>query len=121
MAAVATTPASPPAKKRKPRITFMLHHPDTMANLGKFVSTDYRYAALKAATRGTKRILLRKTNTKEVREFAGDIVPLPQPKVIQRMGREIVYTKKPKVRFVRGFVYKGPLPADETAEALQRA
>lgn len=114
MAAPAT--ASAP-RNRKPRITFMLHDPETMANLGKFVSTDYRYAALKAATRGRKRILLRKTNTKEVREYTGEIVPLAKPKVIQRMGREIVYRKKPKVSLVRGFVYKGPLPADEAVAA----
>lgn len=116
MAATAEASAAP-AKSRKPRITFMLHDPDSMANLGKFVSTDYRYAALKAASRGRTRILLRKTNTKEVREFTGDIVPLATPKVIQRMGREIVYQKKPKVQFVRGFVYKGPLPTEEAGGA----
>lgn len=101
--------ASPPAapKNRKPKQTFMLHHPDDFSSLGKYNSTDFRYAALKVASRGHKRILLRKTNTKEIREFKGDVVPLETPKEIHRGDRVIRYTRKPTVKFVRSFVYQG--------------
>lgn len=112
-------PASPSAPKkapvRKPKVTFMLHDPADMSSLGKYVSTDYRYAALKVASRGHNRILLRKTNTKEVREFTGDVVPLDTPKEIHRGDRVISYNKKPVVRFVRKFVFGGALPEDEQA------
>lgn len=53
-------------KVKKVKKTFMLHKPVSFENLGKFVSTDFRYAALKAASRGHKNILLRITNTKLV-------------------------------------------------------
>lgn len=114
----AQTPAAAadaPQRTRKPRIAFMLHDPADMSSLGKYVSTDYRYAALKVASRGHKRILLRKTNTKEVREFEGDVVPLETPKQISRGDRVISYNKKPTVKFVRRFVFDGTLPADEDA------
>ena len=115
----ATTVPAAPAKAphaRKPKVTFMLHDPADMSSLGKYVSTDYRYAALKVASRGHTRILLRKTNSKEVREFAGDVVPLDTPKQIHRGDRVISYNKKPTVRYVRKFVFTGTLPSDETSE-----
>lgn len=104
-------------RTRKPRIAFMLHDPEDMSSLGKYVSTDYRYAALKVASRGHKRILLRKTNTKEVREFQGDVVPLDTPKQISRGDRVISYNKKPVVKFVRRFTFDGTLPDETTADA----
>lgn len=119
MADPATAPAPVKAPVRKPKVTFMLHDPSDMSSLGKYVSTDYRYAALKVASRGHKRILLRKTNTKEVREFTGDVVPLDTPKEIHRGDRVISYNKKPVVRFVRKFVFSGSLPADESPESAQ--
>jgi hypothetical protein len=63
----------------------MLHNTDDMTSLGKYVSTDYRYAALKVASRGHRRILLRCTNSKEIREFTGEVVPLDKPKIIHRL------------------------------------
>ena len=63
----------------------MLHNTDDMTSLGKYVSTDYRYAALKVASRGHRRILLRRTNSKEIREFTGEVVPLDKPKIIHRL------------------------------------
>ena len=112
-------PAAAPAqaKTRKPKSTFMLHDPKDMSSLGKYVSTDYRYAALKVASRGHKQILLRKTNTKEVREFTGDIVTLDTPKEIMRGSMSVKYSKKPTVKFVRKFVYAGTLADDETPDS----
>ena len=102
-------------KTRKPKHTFMLHDPTSMAALGKFQSTDYRYAALKVASKGHKRILLRKTNTKEIREFTGDVVQLDTPKVIQRGNRDrpITYTKRPVVKFVGKWIYNGAVHDDD--------
>jgi hypothetical protein len=114
MSSDAAPPAAAP-KTRKPKSTFMLHDPKDMTSLGKYVSTDYRYAALKVASRGHKQILLRKTNTKEVREFAGDIVTLDTPKQIMRGSMSVTYSKKPTVKFVRKFVYAGSI-ADDDAE-----
>lgn len=99
--------------RQKPRHTFMLHDPADMTCRGKYVSTDHRYAALKVASKGHDRILLRKTNTKEVREFRGEVVELDTPKQIMRGDRPITYSKKPRVRFVRKFVYDGELPEGE--------
>lgn len=113
-AAPDTAPVAPHTNK-KPKITFMLHDPKDMSSLGKYVSTDYRYAALKVASRGHKKILLRKTNNKEVREFAGDVVPLEIPKQINRGDRVISYNKKPTVKYVRKFLYSGSLPEEEDA------
>lgn len=114
---IATTAAdaAPVARTKKPKITFMLHDPKDMSSLGKYVSTDYRYAALKVASRGHKHILLRKTNSKEVREFTGDVVTLDTPKQISRGDRVISYYKKPTVQFVRKFVYTGSLPPEDAA------
>lgn len=101
----------------KPKSTFMLHDPKDLSSLGKYQSTDFRYAALKVASRGHKQILLRKTNTKEIREFNGDVVALDQPKEINRGDRVIKYSKKPVVKFVKKWVYQGPVE-DETDQPL---
>ena len=110
-------PTQPAARKAAAKFTFMLHEPSDMSSLGKYVSTDYRYAALKVASRGHTRILLRKTNTKEIREFLGEVVPLDTPKEIHRGDRVIRYHKKPTVKFVKRWVYAGPVPDDEESPA----
>jgi hypothetical protein len=101
-----TPPVPAPLKEKKPRRTFMLHSPTDMTALGRFVSTDWRYAALKAASRGHTKILLRQTGTREVREFDGARVEI-SPKEITRGGRSIVYTHRPQVKFQRKFLYAG--------------
>lgn len=113
MAATTSTPQAK-AKTAKPKATFMLHDPRDLSSLGKYQSTDLRYAALKVASRGHKQILLRKTNTKEIREFSGDVVNLDTPKEINRGDRVIKYSKKPVVKFVKKWVYQGPVE-DDTA------
>jgi hypothetical protein len=97
---------APAPKNKKPKRTFMLHSPVDMSALGRFVSTDWRYAGLKAASRGHTKILLRQTGTREVREFEGSKVEIP-PKTIVRGTREIVYNNRPAVKFVRKFTYAG--------------
>ena len=108
------TPVARKPKTAKPKSTFMLHEEGTMASLGKYQSTDFRYAALKVASRGHTNILLRKTNTKEIREFKGKVVNLDTPKEIRRGDRVIKYSKKPEVKFVKKWVYHGPID-DDTA------
>lgn len=93
--------------------TFMLHSLADMSALGRFVSTDWRYAALKAASRGHTGILLRQTGTREVREFEGSCVPI-EAKEITRGGRTITYRHRPVVKFTRKFTYKGAID-DTTA------
>lgn len=111
--APAPAPAAPRVKK--PKSTFMLHDPVDFHPLGKFISTDYRYAALKTASRGVTKILLRKTNTKTIREFEGRIITLDAPKEIVRGNRTIVYSKKPAVKFVKSFLYAGPAAEEDAA------
>lgn len=120
--APAPAPAAAPAAPRtkKPKSTFMLHDPVDFHPLGKFISTDYRYAALKTASRGVTKILLRKTNTKTIREFEGRIITLDAPKEIVRGNRTIVYAKKPAVKFVKAFLYTGPV-IDDSEEAAAPA
>ena len=109
-----TPPAAVAAPKiKKPTRTFMLHDPVSMAALGRFVSTDWRYAALKAASRDHTKILLRQTGTREIREFQGAKITIP-PKIIVRGGREISYTHRPSVKFVHKFIYEGAV--DEEAK-----
>lgn len=104
VAVVAAVAAAAVAKK--PKRTFMLHSPIDMSALGRFVSTDWRYAGLKAASRGHTTILLRQTGTREVREFKGSKQEIA-PKTIVRGGREIKYTHRPAVTFVKKFTYAG--------------
>jgi hypothetical protein len=88
----------------------MLHAPGTYESLGKFQSSDARYAALKCASRGHKTILLRKTNSSQIVEYEGSVQDLEVPKEITRGDppRTIRYTKKPVVKFVKKYVYAGP-------------
>ena len=101
--------------KAKTKHTFMLHDPNDLSSLGKYQSNDFRYAALKVASRGHTKILLRKTNTKEIREFSGNVVELDKPKEIHRGDRVIKYSKKPVVKFVKKWVYQGAVD-DEPLE-----
>lgn len=113
MAADAPAPSTA-TKAKKPKSTFMLHDPRDLSSLGKYQSADFRYAALKVASRGHKHILLRKTNTKEIREFTGDVVALDTPKQIHRGDRVITYSKKPVVKFVKKWTFQGVVD-DESA------
>ena len=83
----------------------MLHEPETYACLGKMTGSDYRYASLKAASRGHTRIWIRRTNTKEVREFQGSIQHLDVPKEVKRGDRTITYTRRPVVKFVSKWMW----------------
>lgn len=112
------TSAPETAKKApKPKYTYMLHDPKTFASLGKYVSTDARYSALKAASRGIEDIYLRKTNTKIIFHYKGSVVNLENPQVVLRGKREIVYSKKPVVKFQKKFIYEGDLNLDAQEEA----
>jgi hypothetical protein len=104
-------PVAPVKKTPREKSIYMLHDPKTFASIGKFSSSDFRYAANKAASRGFTNILLRKTNTKQVYEFGGAVVDIP-PTTVMRGDREIVYSKKPKVSFVRKFIYDGEIPSE---------
>jgi hypothetical protein len=110
-------------KTAREKHTFMLHDPENMTSLGKYVSTDYRYAALKVASRGHTDILLRRTNTKEIRRFRGDILTLDKPQEIKRGDRTIVYSKKPIVKFINKWLYSDAeldeesAPTDDSATA----
>lgn len=110
-------PTVPAPRTKKPKSTFMLHDPADMTCKGKFVAADYRYAALKVASRGVADIYLRKTNSKEVRVFTGAVVPLDKPKEIHRGDRVITYHNKPTVKFVKKFVFDGPTCDDPETPA----
>jgi hypothetical protein len=91
----------------------MLHAADDMTALGRFISTDWRYAALKAASRGHTNILLRQTGTREVRKFDGQKVAI-EAKQITRGGRTITYTHRPQVKYNGKFTYAGAI--DDTTK-----
>lgn len=108
-----------PTPKKKTKFTFMLHDCKTMEAIGKLVSVDYRYGALKACSRinklpesckgeeeGTVKIWLRRTNTKIIREYVGRVVTLDSPQTVVRQNREIVYTKRPHVKYVKQWVWE---------------
>ena len=91
----------------------MLHNPTDMSALGRFVAPGYREAALKAASRGHADILLRKSGTREIRKFEGFIEVLDTPKVVKRGDREVLFAKKPNVRFVEKYHFDGHANDDD--------
>ena len=111
----ALIPKTEGAGKRKPKQkkTYMLHAVDTCECIGKMAGSDYRYSALKAASRGHKRIWVRQTNTKEMREYQGDIIKLATPKEVKRGDRTITYTQRPTVKLVNKWTYQGPTTGDD--------
>ena len=109
-----STPASKSTSaSKKERRTFMLHSPSDMSSLGRFISTDWRYAALKAASRGHTDIYLRHTGTREVRQFMGSREEVA-PKQIVRGGRTITYSHQPRVKFIRKFKFTGTIDDSST-------
>lgn len=117
------------AKKPKVKHTFMLHDPKSLEPIAKMTSADPRYCALKVASRmaklpesckgdeeGTVKIWLRKTNTKVLREYVGTTITLETPQKIVRAGREIVYTRRPSVKFVKTWVWGQDVPEEEATE-----
>ena len=123
-------PSSPAVVGKKPAKTkhvFMLHEPGTLKSLAKLSSSDFRYAALKVASRGSKlpestrlpngntKIWLRKTNTKTLREYEGNVITLETPQEVVRQGRTIVYKKKPTVKFVKSWTWGDPSAAAAAA------
>jgi hypothetical protein len=74
------------SKTKNEKKTFMLHHPTTKANLGKYVAADHRNAALKAATRGHTSILMRQTYSRVVYEYQGGVNVLDETKEVKRGG-----------------------------------
>jgi hypothetical protein len=88
-------PISRQVRKKK---TFMLHHPESYACLGKYVSTTPRLAALKAASRKHATILLRETNTKIIHQYEGGIKELETPQEVKRGDAVVRYTHKPWVK-----------------------
>ena len=135
-----TTPATtqPPTDEQtkknrspKPKHTYMLHDPVSLAPIAKMSSVDPRYCALKVASRmaklpesckgdveGTVKIWLRKTNTKILREYTGTTITLETPQKIVRAGREIVYTRRPSVKFVKTWVWGQDVPEEEVGEQV---
>lgn len=108
-----TSTSVPPApgapRKSRPKRTFMLHGVDDMSCVHKFSAPGFREAAMKAASKGHGRILLRRCGTSEVREYVGRFVALDPPVVVARRGaaKPIEYHRKPRVEFVRAFQFSG--------------
>lgn len=105
--------------KTRPRTTYMLHEIDTYACIGKMQGSDFRYAALKAASKGHKRIWIRRTNTKEMREYTGSIIQLDTPKEVKRGDRIIKYTRRPGVKFVKKWTFQGTTDNDDKVPITQ--
>lgn len=131
------TTTTPQPRSKKEKKTFTSHCPESFRVINRVQASEFRYAALKCVTNQNKllkkeqlpsgclmpdgrfRILLRQTNTRLIREYVGEICELENPQVVQRQGREIKYTKKPKVSFVRSFIFDGSTPMAEEEEEEQ--
>lgn len=102
----APPPVPAPAKRSRPKHTFMLHDPESAAPAHKFTAPGFREAAMKAASKGLTVIHLRKCGTSEIREYAGSVVEIDPPILVTRRGvdRPIKYHRKPAVRYVRTFL-----------------
>lgn len=128
------TQDAPATTKPKVKHTYMLHDPISLEPIAKMSSVDPRYCALKVASRmaklpesckgdeeGTVKIWLRKTNTKVLREYVGTTITLENPQKIVRAGREIVYTRRPSVKFVKTWVWGQGVPEEEAAAERRAA
>lgn len=99
----------PEIAARIPHHCFKVHDPVNFLPLPEtYMAYDYRSAALKSASLGMTRILLRRVNTNWIREFAGDIIVLDDPKTV-KCG---TYAKKPTARYVRTFRVGEAFPDD---------
>jgi hypothetical protein len=131
---MASTPAPPSSPvpipvdggiKKKPaakKHNFILfdHTSDDKKVLGKFVSTNYKQAALKAVTKLCKHKIgekvelhLRKATTKDVQVFVGEKIVMSEPKVVERGGRTITYKTTSVATFLRKYTI------GETPEEVQ--
>ena len=63
-----------------------------------FCGSSPSAAAKKAASRGVKKIFLRRTGTDTVREYAGSVKKLRAPKKIVRNGTTVTYTKETVIK-----------------------
>lgn len=63
-----------------------------------FCGSSPSAAAKKAASRGMKRILLRRTGTSTVHEYAGSVKKLNRPKKVERNGTVITYRKETVIK-----------------------
>jgi hypothetical protein len=93
----------------RPKFTYVLHDPATMAAIGKYVGTTFREPAMKAASAGHKIILLRKSHTSEIREYAGEVRTMNPPITVERNTSKgiklISYKHKPFVKFMRKYAF----------------
>ena len=119
------TPASSVQEKKKkasprPKKCYMLHHPETLENWGRYVSSGgCKYSSLKAVSRNPdlKQYYLRETGTRLMKVFEGELVPIDPPQVAVRNGRTITYAHRPRSRFIRSFVYHGDVCDDTDKDA----
>ena len=72
-----------------------------------FVGRTPGAAAKKAATRGLKRILLRKTGTHKVHEYVGNVEYFRTPRQVVAGGRVLTFTKQATAHKVRSFDRRG--------------
>ena len=91
----------------------MLHDPSDMSDIGRFRGPDVWHAALKAASRRHERILLRRTRTRIVHEFAGRRVKLEAPAETERAGARVRFEFRPQVEHVRSWEFATPLSTAE--------
>ncbi len=83
---------------------FVLHDKKLRRKTTKYVSTTAKGAALKAASKGYKDIILREVGTDVFLFFKGSRVKLDVPKKV-KIGKELVVFKhKPKVVFKKSKV-----------------
>ena len=97
--------------KREKRTFSLLDPEDHSTVIGKFTSHGYREAALKAASRGHKNIVLRAADVQDkIRTFSGEIVTLTDPKVVQKANRTITFNKRPSVKYLQTIKLGGDKP-----------
>lgn len=110
--------STPVEKRVRKKRTYMLHDPEKYTCLGKYVSTSPRLAALKAASRNHRDILLRETNTKIMHRFEGGIRALDTPQVVSRGDQTVTYTSKPFVKSKGHFLMNNLVVDDSCVDSI---
>jgi len=84
-------------------------HDKSGVKLGEFTGNCYRTAALKAASKNCKdvdegspiELHMRETGTRVVKVYNGYTKKLDTPQIVKRGDKEVVYEKKPAVKFTK--------------------
>lgn len=86
-----------------PKNSYMIYDPKSKCVLAMLTGVSHYRVALKMASRGHKKVWVRKTGSTLVREYEGSKKKLTKPRVVMRKGEQIKFMFEPSTRLVQSF------------------